>query len=49
MSQLEEKLAIKSLPTGKPPGVDGFSIQFFQCFADFFSPFLTLLYNNIIN
>lgn len=41
--------AIKALSSGKTPGEDGFSLEFYKNFQDTLAPLLTLLYNNIIS
>lgn len=44
----EIKSAIKSLSTGKTPGDDGQTTEFYKCFQDTLTPLLMLLFNDII-
>uniref|UniRef100_A0A8C5FMU7 Reverse transcriptase domain-containing protein n=1 Tax=Gadus morhua TaxID=8049 RepID=A0A8C5FMU7_GADMO len=48
VQELKVKAAIKALAAGKAPGQDGFSVDFYKCFQEVLSPFLTLLYRDII-
>lgn len=47
--ETEVKSAIKALSTGKTPGEDGYSVEFYKTFQDTLAPFLTMLYNDIIS
>uniref|UniRef100_A0A667X2N1 Reverse transcriptase domain-containing protein n=1 Tax=Myripristis murdjan TaxID=586833 RepID=A0A667X2N1_9TELE len=44
----EVESAIKSLSSGKTPGSDGFTSEFYKCFAASLSPLLEKLYNDLI-
>ncbi len=41
--------AIKALSNGKTPGSDGYNIEFSKSFQDILTPFLTMLFNDIIS
>ncbi len=49
ISENEIQRAIKSLSTGKCCGDDGYSSEFFKCFSGALTPFLKLLFSDIVS
>ena len=47
LSGLEVKDAIKSLSTGKSPGSDGLTSEFYKCFSEVLSPILLKVYREM--
>ena len=48
VTQSEIKIAIMKMSSGKTPGDDGLGIEFYKCFIDQLSPYLLLLFNEIL-
>ena len=48
ISEREIYQAVKELSSGKCPGEDGFSIEYYKCFQSELSPLLCKVYNNIV-
>ena len=47
LSEFEVKAAIKSLSTGKSPGSDGLTSEFYKCFSEVLSPILLKVYREM--
>ena len=48
VTQSEIKIAIMKMASGKTPGDDGLGIEFYKCFKEQLSPYLLLLFNEIL-
>ncbi len=46
VTELEIQEAIKSMKSGKSPGPDGFTVEFYKAFASLLAPILVNLYND---
>ena len=48
VTQSEIKIAIMKMASGKTLGDDGLGIEFYKCFKEQLSPYLLLLFNEIL-